>query len=87
MRIEIRNLDGNGDIRVRVYDVPPIGDYWTAVTDCHCPVSSCDGMVRWAEAGFVPGYRICDRCGRHFLADGDAAAPVLVRVGSRRSTV
>ncbi|OFW37671.1 MAG: hypothetical protein A3J29_06260 [Acidobacteria bacterium RIFCSPLOWO2_12_FULL_67_14b] len=62
-------------------------DYWSAVTDVPCPADACTGTIRWAEAGYVPGYRICDGCGRHYQADGTAAAPVLLRVGSRRSRV
>jgi hypothetical protein len=85
MRIEIHNLDGNGPRPCRVYEMQVVGphDYWAAVTDVPCPV--CDGgIVRWAEAGYVPGYRICDQCQRHFLAKGAAAAPVLIRVHKRK---
>ena len=58
-------------------------DYWSAVSDVQCP--SCgDGVIRWAEAGHVPGYRICDRCRRHYLARGDQAHPVLVLLAGRR---
>ena len=89
MRYEMRDLDGQGMRRCAVYDVPaeggPVPGYWGAVTDVPCPVASCDGLVRWAEAGYVPGYRICGTCGRHYLASGTAAAPTLIRVGSRRS--
>lgn len=60
-------------------------EYWPAVTDVPCPASRCDGTIRWAEAGYVPGYRICDACGRHYMAAGTAEAPTLLRVGSRRS--
>lgn len=28
-----------------------------------CP---CGGIMRWAEAGYVPWHRICDRCGEHW---------------------
>jgi len=99
MRIEYHNLDGCGRRRTHVYDMPTrtqpvhglhgeiVGhqpDYWQAVTDVPCPV--CDGgLLRWAEAGYVPGYRICGGCGRHFLARGTATAPTVLRVGSRRS--
>ena len=71
----------------KVYDMPPARsargtrDYWAAVTDVPCPAPSCaDGIIRWAEAGYVPGYRICDGCGRHFLAGGSEDAPTLVEV-------
>lgn len=43
------------------------GTGWQAVTGIPCPVCL-DGIVQWHEAGYVPGYRRCDRCGRHFLA-------------------
>jgi transposase-like protein len=89
MRIESHNLDGRGWRRVQVYDLPPAAnayEYWAAVTDVSCPCCPA-GTIRWAEAGYVPGYRICDRCGRHYLADGTAAAPTLLRVGQRRSRV
>lgn len=87
-RTEPHNLDGCGTKRVHVYDMPAGDpyDYWATVTDVPCPC--CDtGKIRWAEAGYVAGYRICDGCGRHFLANGDAAKPTLLRVGSRRSRV
>ena len=92
-RIELHNLDGLGPRRCHVYDVPAatdhvpdyVPDFWGAVTDVPCP--ACDnGIVRWAEAGYVPGYRVCQDCGRHYLAGGTALAPTLIRVGSRRST-
>lgn len=85
MRIETHNLDGQGPRRCHVYDVPPAAaGYWPAVTDVPCPCCE-GGTIRWAEAGYVAGYRICDGCGRHYLAKGTAAAPTLVRVGNRRS--
>lgn len=97
MRYEIHNLDGTGPKRVRVFDMPPVEtqvarwpgdgymmrrDYWMAVTDVPCP-TKCGGKVQWAEAGYVPGYRICDQCGRHFLAKGTADKPTLVLVRSK----
>ena len=96
-RLEAHDLDGCGSRKTRVYDMAPVHfvdgrdldhptyDYWAAVTNVGCPC--CDGTIRWAEAGYVPGYRICDGCGRHFLAKGDGIAPTLLRVGSRRSEV
>jgi hypothetical protein len=100
MRIESHNLDGRGHKRTHVYDMPPkaepvygldrqtpVGstpDYWAAVTDVSCPIPGCAGIIRWYEAAYVPGYRVCDVCARHFLAQGTAEAPVLLRVGSRR---
>lgn len=29
-------------------------------------VCECGGTLRWAEAGYVPWHRICDRCGSHW---------------------
>lgn len=56
---------------------PGIRDYWQAITDVPCPVCR-TATIRWAEAGYVPGYRICDGCGLHFLAGGNSAAPTLI---------
>ena len=84
-RIEMRNTDGTGARRCRAFDLAPAAGMgcWSAVTDVLCP--SCgSGLLRWAEAGHVPGYRICDQCHRHFLAIGNAQAPALLRVGNRR---
>jgi hypothetical protein len=84
-RIVMRNIDGTGARRCRVFDLAPAAGmgYWSAVTDVLCP--SCgSGLLRWAEAGHVPGYRICDRCRRHYLADGDHAHPSLVLLAGRR---
>ena len=86
MRIERLDLDGTGARRTCVYEMPAAADYWPAVTDVPCPCD-CIGVIRWAEAGYVPGYRICDECGRHFQAGGTAAAPTLQRVGRRRSNL
>lgn len=58
-------------------------DYWSAVTDVQRPACG-SGVIRWAEAGHVPGYRICDRCRRHYLAAGDHAHPSLVLLAGRR---
>ena len=85
MRTEKLNLDGRGLRRVRVFDMQLAADetYWGAVTDVPCPVCPA-GTVRWAEDGYVPGYRICDECGRHFLARGTALAPNLTQMPERR---
>lgn len=85
-RIEQHNLDGPGYRATRVYDmqVLDIYDFWYSVTDVACPIDSCGGLIRWAEAGYVPGYRICDHCKRHFLAKGNSEKPILLRVGDRR---
>jgi len=86
-RIIEYNPDGRGDRPHRAYDLSPVlagnnlvpYDYWKAVTDVACPV--CDtGVIRWAEAGYVPGYRICDGCDRHFMARGTARQPYLIRI-------
>jgi len=84
VRIETHNLDGRGPRPTRVYDLPPAADYWQAVTDVPCPCCA-DGTIRWAEAGYAPGYRICEDCGRHFLASGTRLSPTLLRVGQRRN--
>ena len=70
-----RNHDGGGEKKVRVYAMPPSADeldYWSCVTDVPCPCCT-SGTIRWAEAVYVSGYRICGGCGRHFLAEGTAA--------------
>ena len=84
MRHEYHDLDGCGEKQCRVYDMPARGDYWQSVTDVPCPIDGCDGLVQWHEAGYVPGYRICAKCLRHFLARGTAQSPTLIRVGNRR---
>jgi hypothetical protein len=82
-RVELLDLDGTGARRTHVYQVPAAGGYWEAVTDILCPACGA-GMITWHEAGFVPGYRICNHCRRHFIAAGNLEAPVLRRVGARR---
>lgn len=78
--IEQLNLDGTGRKDVRVYDMPNLGtDYWPSVTDVPCPRCA-TGVVRWAEAGYAPGYRICDGCGANFMARGNASAPTLAEM-------
>lgn len=79
-RTEQHNHRGLGDERTWVYPLPcrDPRDYWASVTDVLCPACAAggvEGMLRWAEAGYVPGYRICDGCGRHYLARGDSVAP------------
>ena len=70
-RIEMFNLDGQGPTRHRVYDMPRKENFWASVTNVPCPREGCDGTILWHEAGFVPGYRKCDTCKRHFLASGN----------------
>lgn len=89
------NLDGTGPRPYRLHPLPPapakdvggmaVRDFWAAVTDVPCPVCP-TGALRWAEAGYVPGYRVCDGCGQHFLAHGDADAPGVLAM-RRRSRV
>jgi hypothetical protein len=69
-RYEIKDL-GDGAKRHAVYDMPTVDrdDYWASVTDVPCPVCG-DGTIRWHEAGYVPGSRLCDGCGRFFEAGG-----------------
>ena len=78
------DLDGRGPRPVRVYRLAPQPDYWVAVTDVPCPGCG-HGLLRWAEAGYVPGYRICDDCGGHYLACGTREAPTVARVRGRRN--
>jgi hypothetical protein len=84
MRTEMHNLDGQGEQEVTVYDMPANSDYWLAVTDVVCPKCK-KGKVLWAEAGHVPGYRICNnnQCGQHFLAKGSTQHPTLVEFPDR----
>lgn len=39
---------------------------WEQITDVPCP-RECGGMLRWDEAGHVPGYRTCEACHAHYL--------------------
>lgn len=75
---EYHDLHGHGRKRCRVWIMPVRSrrNYWASVTDVRCP--SCAGIVRWYEAGFVPGYRKCDQCARTFLAAGTVALPKLI---------
>lgn len=81
---EEHNLTGEPEV-CNVWYVNAAGPcrYWEAVTDVPCPCCD-DGSVQWAEAGYVPGYRICDFCGRHFMAKGNAEEPCLIEVPNRR---
>ncbi len=79
MTHEILDL-GDGARPHAVYSMPVVSthDYWASVTDVPCPL--CPGTIRWHEAGFVPGSRICDGCGRFFQARGSIEGGVtLVR--------
>jgi hypothetical protein len=80
MRYETINL-GDGEKRHAVYDMPVLDphDYWPSVTDVPCPICN-TGVIRWNEAGYVPGSRICDGCGRFFQARGSIVSGItLVR--------
>lgn len=85
MNRKLYNLDGNGLKWTNVYVLPVVNntDYWVNVTDIPCPLN-CSGIIRWHEAGYVSGYRICDKCKKHFLAKGNINEPILLRVGTRR---
>ncbi len=41
--------------------------------DCDCP--DCGAVLVWAEAGFMPGHRICPRCGGHWEVTTRASLP------------
>lgn len=60
------------------------GGGWPGVTDVPCP-RGCGGTLRWAEAGYVPGYRICDLCEARYL--GDPASGRLTRQPGRARRV
>ena len=76
MKYEMWNL-GDGVKKHAVYEMPTrdASNYWRSVTDVPCPVCK-RGMVRWNEAGYVPGSRCCDACGRFFQAVGSIATGV-----------
>lgn len=72
---------------IRAASMPAVDDHsiWPSVTNVPCPWCK-TGTIRWAEDGFVPGYRICDGCGQHALVKGTTQRPVLapmVEVASR----
>lgn len=99
MRYMNYNPDGRGSRPHPVHDMPPVivvqdtranpyalperYDYLYAVTDVPCP--RCEtGIVRRAEAGYVPGHRRCDGCGRRYMARGTAVAPILIELEDDR---
>ena len=57
------------------------GSSWESVTDIMCPVCLV-GMVRWHEAGYVPGWRRCDGCGRNYLATVQALGEAPAKTGT-----
>lgn len=83
-RYEMADLSGNGAQRHAVYDMPIVNhdDYWANVTDVPCPICE-SGTIRWAEAGYVPGSRFCDGCGRFFQAHGSIQTGVTLMRDSR----
>lgn len=82
-RYESYNL-GDGVKKHAVYDMPIIDphDYWASVTDVPCPACQ-TGTIRWAEAGYVPGSRLCDTCGRFFQARGSLKSGVTLMHDAR----
>ena len=56
-RTVTRNLHGGGWREHEVYDLDGAG--WDAITNVPCPVEGCAQTLVWAEAGTVPGYRVC----------------------------
>ena len=48
---------------VGLYAVDP----WALATVVPC--RACGGSLLWAEAGYVPGYRLCEQCGRPWLVE------------------
>ena len=76
-RKERHYVDTGGPRDYDVYDMIPTAEYWLAVTDVPCPTCE-EGMVRWSEAGHVPGHRTCRGCGRQYLAGGTKSDPTLI---------
>ena len=81
-----QNYGGEGPEPVRIYPMLPVQthEYWPSVTSVACPCGDPNGWVAWAEAGWVPGYRICTKCGQHFMASGDASDPSLTELIGRK---
>lgn len=81
--VESHNMHGIGHRRHAVFVLPgrtdskQEWDYWSLVTDVPCPCCP-TGTIRWHEAGYVPGWRICDGCKRTFQASGDMRHPKLI---------
>jgi len=55
------DLYGDGGRDRDCWAMPPRSpfDPWAAVTDAPCPVAGCSHTLIWAEAGSVPGARVC----------------------------
>lgn len=83
MRYEQYNL-GDGRRRHTVYDMPVLDDrnYWASVTGVPCPVCG-TGIIQWHEAGYVPGSRLCDGCGRFFQAHGSVQVGITLMRDAR----
>jgi hypothetical protein len=58
---------------------------WESVTDVACPGCKV-GILRWAEAGYVPGWRICDVCERHYQGEPPSGKLVLKKRAGKRVT-
>lgn len=55
---------------------------WASVTDVPCTYCHV-GILRWAEAGRVPGWRECDACGAQYLCDPATGQRKCMRRGRR----
>ncbi len=55
--------------------------YWPQTMPC----PHCQSWIVWAEAGYVPGYRICSGCHRHWrmTMDSNSAKWMFVRANHR----
>ena len=76
-RRDYRTLPGQRQQRTTIYPMPvvPKPDFELSVTDVPCPKCR-RGKVR-RVAGRDPLYRICDLCGRNFVAEGSPEQPAL----------
>lgn len=71
--------------REMVYAILDVPRGWDQITDVPCFFRSCSGTLRWAENGYVPGYRICDKCGRHYEFSRRGRETGLVRSAIRHN--
>lgn len=55
---------------------------WASITDVGCPFCKV-GLLRHAEAGYVPGWRQCDACTAQYLGDPATGRLVNKRRGKR----
>lgn len=49
------------------------------------PCPHCWGWIVWAEAAYVPGYRICSRCHRHWQMSWPRQGQWVLRANGRKS--